>query len=181
MALFDCKLICIFFIILTQQACTTYAWRFIRKTGRIFCNAHENCTAIDPASSCINAACLCLINGQILRPNGDSCPSEEEAEDSSGVFHILIPFGCFFLAAVAVLMFAIIRMRIHNIEEEDEAEETARESTLRSRHLRPDPQIFLIEQQLERLAREENIKEDLPPEYEDAPPSYETLGFKLPS
>lgn len=110
---------------------TVNCWSFPRLRGQnqVACTDTANCTALDPHSSCINGRCLCT--GNLYRRFTDGClPAAggdnlegDNGGSSSDVFNILIPFLAFLVAAVAVLLFALFRMRLRNSGLERELED----------------------------------------------------------
>src|SRR5699024_3476600 len=97
--------------------------------------------------------------------------------NADGVFNILIPFICFFVVAVAVLIYGVVRMRVRD--------EAARPQNplaiipinvgLYNSQLLRNQTIVPPRQVVNSAITEEPAKEDLPPAYDDLPPAYESI------
>lgn len=152
--------------------CWSFPYSQNRKSNRgfVFCDNSTNCTDIDPHSSCINGRCLCT--GNIYRRFIDGClpaGGDQTVHDgSSEVFNILVPFFAFFIAAVAVLLFALFRMRVRGSRNGNEVT-LSTEGT--------DRIVWTVERGSDNCSCEE-AKEDFPPAYNELdlpPPPYEVV------
>lgn len=139
------------------------------------CTDSSNCTALHSHASCLNGTCICTANVLIKFSNG--CPPEgADQTGSSDVLNILVPFFAFFVAAVAVLLFALLRMRVRGSSSRNNEERVTSSTEGTSR--RGNQVTVAVEGGRHNFSCEETAKEDLPPAYTEfdlQPPPYEVV------